>query len=107
MANLSADETAAVDTNNATDTNNAAQEEIDGMVEVIKPEGEEPAGRSPSGEAAPGGAGLEQKTENNSENPGGKSGQRAVFNVNVTLDSSMDIEKLQKQLELLKRYGAI
>ena len=32
---------------------------------------------------------------------------RAVFNVNVTLDSSMDIEKLQKQLELLKRFGAI
>ena len=32
---------------------------------------------------------------------------RAVFNVNVTLDSSMDIEKLQKQLELLKKFGAI
>lgn len=32
---------------------------------------------------------------------------RAVFNVNVTLDSSLDIEKLQKQLELLKRFGAI
>lgn len=34
-------------------------------------------------------------------------GPRAVFNVNVTLDSSLDIEKLQKQLELLKRFGAI
>jgi hypothetical protein len=33
--------------------------------------------------------------------------QRAVFNVNVTLDSSLDIEKLQRQLELLKRFGAI
>jgi hypothetical protein len=32
---------------------------------------------------------------------------RAVFNVNVTLDSSLDTEKLQKQLELLKRFGAI
>lgn len=32
---------------------------------------------------------------------------RAVFNVNVTLDSSLDIEKLQKQLELLKRFGAL
>lgn len=32
---------------------------------------------------------------------------RTVFNVNVTLDSSLDIEKLQKQLELLKRFGAI
>lgn len=32
---------------------------------------------------------------------------RAVFNVNVTLDSSLDIEKLQRQLELLKRFGAI
>lgn len=34
-------------------------------------------------------------------------GPRAVFNVNVTLDSSLDIDKLQKQLELLKRFGAI
>lgn len=34
-------------------------------------------------------------------------GPRAVFNVNVTLDSSLDIEKLQKQLELLQRFGAI
>jgi hypothetical protein len=32
---------------------------------------------------------------------------RAVFNVNVTLDSSLDIEKLSKQLELLRRFGAI
>lgn len=32
---------------------------------------------------------------------------RAVFNVNVTLDSSLDIDKLQKQLELLQRFGAI
>ena len=41
--------------------------------------------------------------------PGGNTqlGPRAVFNVNVTLDSSLDTEKLQKQLELLKRYGAI
>lgn len=34
-------------------------------------------------------------------------GPRAVFNVSVTLDSSLDIDKLQKQLELLKRFGAI
>ena len=34
-------------------------------------------------------------------------GPKAVFNVNVSLDSSLDIEKLQKQLELLKRFGAI
>lgn len=41
--------------------------------------------------------------------PGGNAqlGPRAVFNVSVTLDSSLDIEKLQKQLELLKRFGAI
>lgn len=37
----------------------------------------------------------------------GQSRPQAVFNVNVTLDSSLDIEKLQKQLELLKRFGAI
>lgn len=32
---------------------------------------------------------------------------RAVFNVNVTLDSSLDTDKLERQLQLLKRYGAI
>jgi len=32
---------------------------------------------------------------------------RSVFNVNINLDASMDVEKLQKQLELLRRYGAI
>jgi len=37
----------------------------------------------------------------------GHAGPRAVFNVNVTLDSSLDIEKLQKQLDLLQRFGAI
>lgn len=47
---------------------------------------------------------------NNSGNPvemGETVKPRAVFNVNVTLDSSLDIEKLSKQLELLKRFGAI
>lgn len=34
-------------------------------------------------------------------------GPRAIFNINVTLDSSLDTEKLQKQLELLKRFGAL
>jgi hypothetical protein len=32
---------------------------------------------------------------------------RAIFHVNVTLDSSLDTEKLAKQLDLLKRFGAI
>ncbi|MDO9519209.1 MAG: hypothetical protein Q7L19_03215 [Pseudohongiella sp.] len=41
------------------------------------------------------------------ENDAIPNGPRAVFNVNVTLDSSLDIEKLQRQLELLKRFGAI
>jgi len=31
----------------------------------------------------------------------------AVFNVNVTLDSSLDTDKLERQLKLLKRYGVI
>lgn len=33
--------------------------------------------------------------------------QRAVFNVSINLDASLDAEKLEKQLKLLKRYGAI
>lgn len=32
---------------------------------------------------------------------------RAVINVNVTLDSSLDTEKLERQLALLRRYGAL
>lgn len=32
---------------------------------------------------------------------------RSVIHVNIDLDSSLDTEKLEKQLELLKRYGAI
>jgi hypothetical protein len=32
---------------------------------------------------------------------------RAVFHVNVNLDSSLDTDKLERQLALLKRYGAI
>lgn len=32
---------------------------------------------------------------------------RAIFNVNVNLDSSLDTEKLERQLSLLKRFGAI
>lgn len=32
---------------------------------------------------------------------------RAIFNVNISLDSSLDTEKLQRQLELLKQFGAI
>lgn len=37
----------------------------------------------------------------------GEGRPRAVFNVNISLDSSLDTEKLEKQLKLLKRYGAI
>jgi hypothetical protein len=32
---------------------------------------------------------------------------RAIFNVTVNLDATLDSEKLEKQLALLKRYGAI
>lgn len=46
-------------------------------------------------------------SQNQSAQRARQSGPRAVFNVNVSLDSSLDIEKLQKQLELLKRFGAI
>lgn len=32
---------------------------------------------------------------------------RAVVNVNVTLDSTLDTDKLEKQLKLLRRFGAL
>lgn len=37
----------------------------------------------------------------------GGTAPRAVFNVNVTLDASLDVEKLERQLALLRRYGAL
>ena|SRR5947207_5442895 len=43
-------------------------------------------------------------------NGGGQShapSARSVVHVNITVDSSMDTEKLLKQLELLKRFGAL
>lgn len=48
-----------------------------------------------------------ERTGSKPTKPVGPLAPRAIFNVNVTLDSSLDIEKLQKQLELLKRFGAI
>lgn len=75
------------------------------------PEGDESDHASPSGSD---GASAEVDASNNGEKTkpplsdmSKQLGPRAVFNVNVTLDSSLDIEKLQKQLELLKRFGAI
>lgn len=51
---------------------------------------------------------LEEKEENTSGRkvPKGSS-PRAVFTVNVQLDASLDAEKLEKQLALLKKYGAL
>lgn len=52
----------------------------------------------------------ESVANDESESPGGgdvPERGRAVIQVNVTLDSSLDTEKLQKQLELLRRYGAL
>jgi hypothetical protein len=37
----------------------------------------------------------------------GATAPRAVFNVNVTLDASLDVEKLERQLALLRKYGAL
>lgn len=51
--------------------------------------------------AAKGGVGVAQETAERGLVP------RAVFNVNVTLDASLDVDKLEKQLALLRRYGAL
>ena len=37
----------------------------------------------------------------------GAASARSVIHVNVTIDSSLDTEKLEKQLSLLRRFGAI
>ena len=48
---------------------------------------------------------IEEDSESDLTLP--KSRARAVFNVTINLDASLDAEKLEKQLKLLKRYGAI
>lgn len=50
---------------------------------------------------------LQGNLEQGLQMPAGTLPPRAIFNINVNLDSSMDIEKLSKQLELLKKFGAI
>lgn len=37
----------------------------------------------------------------------GRNPPKALITLNVTLDSSLDTEKLEKQLQLLRRYGAL
>lgn len=51
----------------------------------------------------------ERNSETISENMEntGESKLKAVFNVTVNLDSSLDTEKLENQLKLLRKYGAI
>lgn len=63
---------------------------------------ENSTGLSPNGSrnAAKGNAGALRDGD-------GATAPRAVFNVNVTLDASLDVEKLEKQLALLRRYGAL
>lgn len=86
--------------------------EADPETTVEELEGEELAGAE---ERVGNGFGMAENGVNDDEKAAGaqalgganQTGPRAVFNVNVTLDSSLDIEKLQKQLELLKRFGAI
>ena len=81
-----------------------------------EPAGEQGSGSDLSGDEASTGSDLNSSGNGSTDevkaakplpNGAAQSGPRAVFNVNVTLDSSLDIEKLQKQLELLKRFGAI
>jgi hypothetical protein len=51
-----------------------------------------------------------QQTINAAQKSLGENGgsiTKAVFNVNVTIDSSFDIEKLRQHLELLKQFGVI
>jgi hypothetical protein len=50
-------------------------------------------------------ADIDKSVEDQPASRGGLS--KAVIQVNVNLDSSMDSEKLEKQLKLLRKYGAI
>ena len=98
VKHLAANDAAMAATSAVTDTETIDEKlEDDGAAEAAN-KGDEEAGPEVKDE------GAAKTRELKGERP---SGPRAVFNVNVTLDSSLDIEKLQRQLELLKRFGAI
>jgi hypothetical protein len=50
---------------------------------------------------------AEEEEVSDSAPPPPPSHRRAGIQVNINLDSSLDTDKLQKQLELLRRYGAL
>lgn len=90
----------------ATDTP-AAETELEAPDDGVAGNGLNPAESDPDVLPADAPANGAKPTKASVQNGVTAAGPRAVFNVNVTLDSSLDIEKLQKQLELLKRFGAI
>jgi hypothetical protein len=47
------------------------------------------------------------ETNGSSRSDGGLPSARSIIHVNVTLDSSLDTEKLERQLLLLRRFGAL
>jgi hypothetical protein len=49
----------------------------------------------------------EQFFEKPAENNFTKTSTKSGINININIDSTMDVEKLSKQLELLKKFGAI
>jgi hypothetical protein len=65
------------------------------------PRGEEADTETDHEEERGGGSDVRREDKGNNRAP------RAVIQVNVTLDSSLDTEKLEKQLSLLRKYGAI
>ena len=60
----------------------------------------------PGGAAEPTDDGM-SGTEGLPDSPNGGARPRAAIQINVTLDSSLDTDKLEKQLKLLRQYGAI
>lgn len=70
---------------------------------------EQPPADNPPSDAVRGKDEIEQDADidPDGDNGTGAKPARAIINVNVTLDSSLDTEKLEKQLKLLRRYGAI
>lgn len=103
--------THVADTQGPLASNSDGDSDTHSAEEILSEHSVEGEGPSGPGESAGNGTDSDESSEGEvagqSNSVGLASGPRAVFNVNVTLDSSLDIEKLQKQLELLKRFGAI
>lgn len=92
---------------NPTENDEQSEDNIEDGDALIDRSGGGHVPREGSGDDISGNGELSDKSSDQNSGIVNTFGPKAVFHVNVTLDSSLDIDKLQKQPEILKKYGAV